>query len=99
MESRKGNKFRPALRQRISLKLILATGISVFLITVILIIYFQFSKYEVSKAKNIPILTGAQLPVDMVIGEKVTINADTLIRNGNRYKIAKPLPQNSVPAK
>jgi len=96
MESRKGNKFRPALRQRISLRIVLVTGISILTVTVLLVIYFQFSQNEVSKAKNVPDLTGTTLPVEMVIGEKVTLSADTLSRNGIRYKVARPLTQTSA---
>jgi hypothetical protein len=91
MEPRKAKKIRPAQRQRISMKLILATGVSVLLITLVLVIYFQFMQNEVSNAKNVKTLTPEQLPVDMVVD-------DTLNRNGSRYKVAKPLTQTPVSA-
>jgi len=93
MNSRKSNKTRVSQRQRISLRLVIAAGISVLLVTVVLIIYFQFTQNEVSKANNTSSLTIDHLPVDFVIENQVTRSTDTLIRNGVRYKIAKLLKQ------
>ena len=93
MDSRKSKKTRVSQRQRISLRWVVAAGISVLLVTVVLVIYFQFSQNEVSKANNVDSLTIDHLPVDLIIENQVTKNTDTLMRNGVRYKIAKPLKQ------
>jgi len=93
MDSRKSKKTRASQRQRISIRLVVAAGISVLLVTVVLIIYFQFSQNEVSKANNVNSLTIDHLPVDFVIENQVNNTTDTLRNNGVRYKIAKPLNQ------
>ncbi len=91
MEPGKPRKIKTALRQRLSYRLILATGLSVALITAVLIIYFQFFRNEVTNAKSIPVLTNGTMPVDMVVTQNIVVNSDTLSNNGSRYRIAKPL--------
>jgi len=91
MKSGKSGRSRPSQRQRNTMKWVFAAGISISLATIVLIIYFQFFQKEVSRAKNVETLTAGSLPVDLVIEQQVITNSDTLMRNGVRYKIAKPL--------
>ena len=95
MDSRKSKKTRVSQRQRISIRWVVAAGISVLLVTIVLVIYFQFSQNEVTKANNVDSLTIDHLPVDFVIENQVNTNSDTLRSNGVRYKIAKPLKQHT----
>ena len=91
MEPGKSRKFKTRLRQRLSYKLLLATGVSAALITAVLVIYFQFFQNEVTKAKTLPVQAGGPLPTEMIVAERLIVNTDTLSMKGNRYKIAKPL--------
>ena len=75
------------------MRFILAAGISVAIIAIVFVIYFQFFQNEITRAKNIESLTPENLPVDLNITEKIIENTDTLMRNGARYKVAKPLSQ------
>lgn len=91
MDSRKSNKIRSTQRQRFSMRFIITAGISVTVIAVVFVLYFQFFQNEVTKAKNTETLTPEQLPVDFNIESTVIINIDTLNRQGSRYKVAQPL--------
>lgn len=91
MKHYKPNRQRASLRQRFSRKMIVITGISVALISMMLIIYFQFFKNEPLKAKEKQILTVEEMPVDLHIEEPFIARPDTQLRNGLRYKTAKPL--------
>ena len=91
MEPRKPGKFRLKLKQRLTYRLLIATGVSAVMITAVLVIYFQFFQNEVTKAKSLQVQVGGALPVEMVVTEKIVINTDTCSLNGNRYKIAKPI--------
>ena len=73
------------------MRMIFAVGISTAIIAVGLFFYFQFTNSESTKAENAIILTQDELPVEMVIDQMITISADTNQRNGNKYKLAKPL--------
>jgi hypothetical protein len=59
----------------------------------VLVIYFQFFRNEVSKAENRSVLTQDSLPSDLKIDQVHLTPADTNLRDGLRYKIAKPLPK------
>jgi len=91
MDPRKSKRIRPAQRQRISMRLLVAAGISAAAITIVFVIYFQFFRNEVTKAKTTEILTPDNLPVDLNVEFRSSQDSDTLVRNGNRYKIAQPL--------
>ncbi len=93
MNKRKEKKIRPAQRQKFSMRLILAAGISAAVITIVFVIYFQFFQNDIVKAKNTEILTQENLPATLNVEFKAVVNSDTLIRNGNRYKTALPLSQ------
>ena len=93
MDPRKPKRIRPAQKQKISMRMIVAAGISAVALTVVLVIYFQFFRNEVTRAKTTEILTQETLPVDFNIETRIIQNNDTLTRNGNRYKVAKPLSQ------
>lgn len=67
------------------------TGISVALLSIILIIYFQFFKREQLKARDHQNLTIEEMPVELHIDEPYTALPDTQYRSGMRYKTAKPL--------
>ena len=80
--------------------MLVAAGISMAAITIILVIYFQFFKNEVTRAKTTETLTPETLPVDFNIETPLIENTDTLMRNGNRFKVAQPLSQTpSAPVK
>lgn len=68
-----------------------AAGISVAAISMVLIIYFQFFKNETSKAEDNLKLETKETPVSMDIEEPFIAKPDTLMREGNRYKVAQPL--------
>lgn len=84
-------KQRTRTRQKLSRKMLIAAGISVITLTVVLVIYFQFFKNETIKAQEKENLTQEDMPVDLHITEPLIAEPDTLSREGNRYKIAKPL--------
>lgn len=71
--------------------MIVATGISVALLSIMLIIYFQFFSNETLKAREQQILTIEEMPVDLNIEEPFIAQPDTQFRNGLRFKTAKPL--------
>lgn len=75
------------------MRLILAAGISAAIIAIVFVIYFQFFQNEITRAKNIESITPENMPVDLNITDLVIESTDTLMRNGNRYKVAKPLSQ------
>jgi hypothetical protein len=56
-------------------------------------LYLEFSQTESSKAEESKILTPGMLPVEMNIDEAVIAPADTNIRDGAQYKIARPLSE------
>lgn len=91
MNHKKPNKLRSSQRQKLSHKMVVAAGISVLLITIIIITYIQFFKTETSKAENTDNLTMQSLPVDFRVEKIATVSPDTNSRNGLNYKIAKPL--------
>ncbi len=91
MNKRKEKRIRPAQRQKFSMRLILAAGISAAVVTIVFVIYFQFFQNDIVKAKNTEILTPANLPAALNIEFKALVNSDTLEHNGNRYKNALPL--------
>ena len=89
-------KIRNKVRQKMSYKMILYVGIPVAVISVVLIIFFQFFRNETIKAEKRAILTQDNLPVELVVDEIHQMESDTNQRNGIRYKIAKQI---SVPSK
>jgi hypothetical protein len=96
VKSKKPGKIRNAQRQRISQKFVIAVGTSILLMTGGLLIYFQISQTSETKAQKTETLTPGQLPVELNVEQQVHINADTLMREGVRYKIAKPLTKTSA---
>lgn len=93
MNSRGSKKIKQSQRQRMSYRLIVATGIALSSIALVLVIYFQFFNNEIIKAEKPVILTQDQLPVDLEVAEIAIIPADTNVRDGVRYKVAKPLQE------
>jgi hypothetical protein len=92
--STKGNKkIRQSQRQKLSHRLLLATGIAVSTIVFVLVIYFQFFRNEIIKAENPLILTQDKLPSELNVDEAVILPPDSNYRDGVAFKIAKPLPQ------
>lgn len=96
MDSKKLKKIRTAQRQKFSMRLVIAAGISMAILSIVFIIYFQFFQNDLIKAKNTESLTLDHLPVDLNVESQIKENSDTLSRNGMRYKIAKPLSQTPV---
>jgi hypothetical protein len=88
--------MRPSGRQRFTRRLIIATGISAFVMAVGWVIYLEFSQTESSRAEEVRILTTGQLPVEMVIERKILAPADTQMRDGLRYKTPRPLSETPV---
>jgi hypothetical protein len=72
-------------------RILIATGISISILSIVLIIYFQFFKNETIKAEEKQNLTSGSYPVDINIANPLIATEDTLSRNGNRYIIAQPL--------
>ena len=93
MKHRLPKKIRNVQRLRLTTRKAIAIGISVSLLTIMLIVYFQIFKNDTIKAESPEILTQDELPVQMHIESPVIMESDTFSRNGVRYKIAKPLPQ------
>ncbi|MBL0339468.1 MAG: hypothetical protein IPP71_00215 [Bacteroidetes bacterium] len=91
MNTRKTNKLKNSLRLRISMRMIFTVGISAAIIAVGIFFYLQFTNSESTKAENAKILTQDQLPVDLNVDQMITTSVDTNVRQGNKYKIAKPL--------
>ena len=72
--------------------MVIAAGIAASTITLVLVIYFQFFRNDITKAENPLNLTHGQLPVDLNIEEMAIVAPDSNMRDGVRYKIAQPLP-------
>lgn len=99
MKKNKPGKIRVSQRQRMSRKMLVAAGISITALSMVLVIYFQFFKNETSKANEKPVPAAEMAPVSMDVELPFVAVPDTQMRNGNRYKIAKPLhltPENNA---
>jgi hypothetical protein len=91
MKKNKPGKIRVSQRQRMGRKLLVATGISVATLSLVMIIYFQFFKNETSKADEKGANTSNEIHVSMDIEKPLIAEPDTLMRAGNRYKVAQPM--------
>lgn len=91
MKEKKPNKLRNSLKQKLSVRLVIAAGVSVAMIAAGIFIYLQLSKTEPINAAASSTISQDNLPVDMVVDQFVVVSPDTTMRNGNRYKVAKPL--------
>ncbi len=94
----KGNipgKIKQSVKLKTKLRLVIAAGISVLAITMMLVIYFQFFKNEQVKANQSVKLQQDSLPTDLKVEEVFLSPSDTNMRNGVRYKVARPL-KNSI---
>jgi len=91
MKKNKPGKIRVSQRQRMGRKLLVAAGISVATLSLVLIIYFQFFKNEISKADEKEAITSKEIHVSMDIEKPLIAEPDTLMRAGHRYKVAQPL--------
>ncbi len=87
----KHNRQKISQRQRMTVRLVVAVGISFFAIATGIFLYLQLTNSESSKADNTTLINRENLPVDMVIDQMVVNTVDTIERNGNRCKVAKPL--------
>lgn len=74
-----------------SRKLLVAAGISMAAFSMVLIIYFQFFRNETSKAEEKANTEITENPVSMDIKTPLIAKPDTMMREGNRYKVARPL--------
>jgi hypothetical protein len=92
MNNKGPKKIRQSQRQRLSYRFVIATGIAASAIALVLVIYFQFFRNEIIKAENPLILTEGELPTELIIENPVIQEPDTNMREGVRFKIAKPLP-------
>jgi hypothetical protein len=91
MKSNKPGRIRLAGRQRMKRKLLIATGVSVVALSMVLIIYFQFFKNETSKAGEKEKQKTTESSVSMDVESPLISSPDTMMREGNRYKVAQPL--------
>ena len=91
MKARKPNKIRTSIRQKLSARFVIATGVSLAAITAGIFFYLQLTKTEPSKASSNQMIIEGNLPVDLVVDQLAITPVDTNMRQGNRYKVAKPL--------
>ena len=91
MKARKPNKIRTSIRQKLSARIVIAAGVSLAALSAGIFFYLQLTKTEQSKASANQIIIEGNLPVDLVVDQLVITPVDTLMRQGNRYKVAKPL--------